>query len=162
MHGRQGGENYYHGGRRDLEVGNTPVLADMIKDQIDCEVHRIEPADPCPQGYDETVARNRDEQNADARPGIAQAPMIMSTFTDAFDFTGKTIHPIVTYAVSGLSGVDEDYGNSCPGARIGAALAIRGEEAASSQDVVTSWLRRIELLADRPSTSPHIPTKEKT
>ena len=30
------GENYYYGGRRDLEVGNTEVLARMINELIDC------------------------------------------------------------------------------------------------------------------------------
>lgn len=134
-----------------------------------CAPTGIEATDPYPQSYDATVARNRDEQEVDARPGIAnpldsitehdtvllgspiwnvQAPMIMSTFTDALDFTGKTIPPFVTYAISGLSGVDDDYANSCPAARIGTALAVGGEEAADSEDKVTAWLRRIELLAD--------------
>ena len=36
------GENYYYGGRRDLEVGNTEVLARMISELIDCDVHRID------------------------------------------------------------------------------------------------------------------------
>jgi hypothetical protein len=57
------GENYYYGGRTDLTVGNTEVLAGMIKDRLDCEVHRIEAADPYPESYDFTVARNVREQN---------------------------------------------------------------------------------------------------
>ncbi|WP_207757718.1 NADPH-dependent FMN reductase family protein [Nonomuraea cypriaca] len=44
------GENYYYyGGRRDLKVGNTEVLAQMISSRIDCDVHRIEPAEPYPE-----------------------------------------------------------------------------------------------------------------
>jgi len=46
--------------------------------------------------------------------------MIMSTFIDSYDFTGKTVHPFVTYAVSGLGSIERDYATSCPGARIGA------------------------------------------
>ena len=128
------GENYYYGGRRDLEVGNTEVLARMISELIDCDVHRIDAADPYPAGYDATVARNVREQDADARPGIAnplasieqydvvllgspiwnvRAPMIMSTFTNSHDFTGKTVHPFVTYAVSGLGSTERDYATSC-------------------------------------------------
>jgi hypothetical protein len=64
------GENYYYGGRRNLRTGNTEVLADMISELIECDVHRIEPADPYSDDYDETVARNVREQNADARPAI--------------------------------------------------------------------------------------------
>ena len=124
------GENYYHGGRRDLQVGNTEVLARMISELIDCDVHRIEAADPYPASYDATVERNVTEQDGDARPAIAnplasieqydtvllgspiwnvQAPMIMSTFSDSHDFTGKTVHPFVTYAVSGLGSTERDY-----------------------------------------------------
>ena len=117
------GENYYYGGRINLKVGNTEVLASMISKRIRCDVHRIQPADPYPDDYEETVQRNVREQEADARPAIAdplasiepydvvllgspiwnlRAPMIMSTFVDKFDFTGKSIHPFTTYAMSGL------------------------------------------------------------
>jgi flavodoxin len=117
------GENYYYGGRRDLQVGNTEVLARMIAELIDCDVHRIDAADPYPASYDATVARNVREQEADARPAITnplasiepydtvllgspiwnvRPPMIMTTFTQSYGFTGKMVHPFVTYAVSGL------------------------------------------------------------
>jgi flavodoxin len=162
------GENYYYGGRRDLEVGNTEVLARMISELIDCDVHRIDAADPYPAGYDATVARNVREQDADARPKIAnplasigqydvvllgspiwnvRAPMIMSTFTDSHDFTGKTVHPFVTYAVSGLGSIERDYATACPKARIGAGLAVRGEEVPQHRPDVETWLREARLPA---------------
>ena len=65
------GENYYFGGRRDLEAGNTEVLAGIIAGLINCDVQRIEAADPYPVSYDATVQRNVSEQNSDARPRIA-------------------------------------------------------------------------------------------
>lgn len=109
------GENYYYGGRRRLAVGNTEVLAGMIGRLTGCAVHRIEAADPYPDDYEETVRRNVQEQQADARPGIAnplpsldrydtvllaspiwnvRAPMIMTTFVEALDFTSRTVHPV--------------------------------------------------------------------
>jgi FMN-dependent NADH-azoreductase len=42
-----------------------------------------------------------------------QAPMIMRTFIESVDLAGKTIHPFVTYAVSGMGSVRTDYGASC-------------------------------------------------
>jgi len=165
------GENYYYGGRTQLEVGNTEVLAGMISPLIGCDVHRIEPVDPYPDDYEETVARNVREQDADARPAIAnplaaidsydtvllgspiwnvRAPMIMSTFVEGFDFSGKTVIPFVTYAVSGLGTTVRDYTASCPGATIGEGLAVQGEKVQDADpDVgpaVESWLRRIGLL----------------
>ena len=43
----------------------------MISARLDCDVHRIEAADPYPASYDETVQRNVREQDANARPAIA-------------------------------------------------------------------------------------------
>jgi flavodoxin len=161
------GENYYYGGRRDLEVGNTELLSRMIAELIDCDTYRIEPADPYPDSYDATVQRNVTEQDGDARPAIAnplasisgydtvllgspiwnvRAPMIMTTFTDGHDLTGKTVLPFVTYAVSGLGSVERDYAAACPGARIGDGLAVRGEEATQHQVDVEAWLRAVGLL----------------
>jgi hypothetical protein len=65
------GENYWNGGRRHLKVGNTEVLARAISGRLDCDVHRIEAADPYPADYDETVQRNVQEQDADALPAVA-------------------------------------------------------------------------------------------
>jgi flavodoxin len=161
------GENFYYGGRTQLEVGNTEVLAGMISPLMGCDVQRIEPVDPYPDDYEETVARNVREQNANARPAIAnplaaidsydtvllgspiwnvRAPMIMSTFVEGFDFNGKTVVPFVTYAVSGLGTTVRDYTALCPGATIGEGLAVRGEEVRDAGAAVESWLRRIDLL----------------
>ena len=163
------GENYYYGGRTNLDIGNTEVLAGMISRLIDCDVHRIEAADPYPDGYDATVARNVREQDADARPAMAaplpsidqydtvllasgiwnvRAPMIMTTFAESYDFTGKTIHPVTTHAMSGLGTTERDYARSCPGATIGEGLAVRGEEVRDAGPAVESWLRRTGLLQD--------------
>ncbi len=163
------GENYHYGGRRDLDVGNTQVLAEMIAELVDCDVHRIEAAEAYPDSYDATVARNVTEQDGDERPAIAdppasidgyqhvllgspiwnvRPPMIMSTFADRFDFTGKTVHPFVTYAVSGLGSTERVYAQACAGARIGPGLAVRGEEVTEHRADVEAWLRRAGLRPD--------------
>jgi flavodoxin len=161
------GENYHYGGRRRLTVGNTEVVAQMISRLIGCDVHRIQAADPYPDDYAPTVERNVREQNANARPAMAnplasieryntvllgspiwnvRAPMIMSTFTESLDFTGKTIHPFTTHAMSGLGTTQRDYTASCPGATLGEGLAVRGEEVTDAGPAVEWWLRRIGLL----------------
>lgn len=161
------GENYYYGGRTDLDVGNTEVLAGMISALIPCDVHRIEAAEPYSDGYDATVKRNVREQDGGTRPAIAarlpsidrystvllasgiwnvRAPMIMTTFAESYDFTGKTIHPVTTFAMSGLGTTARDYAGSCPGAVMGEGLAVRGEEVHDAGPVVESWLRRTGLL----------------
>jgi hypothetical protein len=37
------GENYYYGGRIDLKVGNSEIVARMISKLISCDVHRFVP-----------------------------------------------------------------------------------------------------------------------
>lgn len=162
------GENYYYGGRLDLKVGNTEIVARMIGRLIRCDVHRIRPVDPYPFDYEKTVVRNVREQEANARPRIenplpsierydvvllaspiwnVRAPMIMSTFAERYDFAGKTVFPVTTHAMSGLGTTRDDYAALCRGASIGKGLAVQGEEARSSQRAVEAWLRRVGLLA---------------
>lgn len=160
------GENYYYGGRTNLKVGNTAVLAGMIADRIDCDVFRIDPTEPYPDDYEETVARNVREEQQNARPGVAgelpsldgydavllgspvwnvQTPMIMRTFAEAFDWTGKSLHPFVTFAVSGLGSVVSDYRRAASDAEISEGLAVQGEEVADAESAVEAWLSKLGI-----------------
>ena len=160
------GENYRYGDRVDLDIGNTEVLTGLLTDRIDADVLRIEAEDPYSSDYDATVARNVREQQDDARPRIAddlpslesydtvllgspnwnvRPPMIMSTFAEAFDWTGKTLLPFVTYAVSGLGQAAQVYRDAARGARIGDGLAVLGETVSKSGSAVDAWLRTIGL-----------------
>ena len=75
-----------------------------------------------------------------------RGPMIMTTFTEALDLTGKTVHPVTTHAMSGLGTTEHDYAASCPGATIAEGLAVQGEEVASAEPTVHAWLQRTGLL----------------
>ncbi len=161
------GENHYYGGRTWLEVGNTEVVVGLLATLVDVDVYRIVPAEPYPTDYEETVAQNTREQDAGARPRIAdplpdlagydrvvlasgvwsvRPPMIMRTFTEALDFTGRTVYPLTTHAGSGLGRAVEVYRQTCRGATLGEGLAVRGEEAAAAEPEVRAWLQRIGLL----------------
>jgi len=163
------GENYWYGGRRNLRVGNTRRLVDMITSRIDCDTYEIVPFDPYPRAYEPTVDRNVRELRADARPAIAdplpdvaryrhvligspvwasQAPMIMSTFIEGVDLGGARVLPFVTFAVSGMSGVDEHYRSVLPTATVVDGLAIQGEKVDASSPDLDAWLRTNDLLND--------------
>lgn len=162
------GENYWNGGRRTLSTGNTQALARQVQSLLGCDMYRIVEADPYPGSYDQTVTRNVAEEQAGARPAIAgslpdlsgydtvllgcpvwnvRAPMIMSTFLEAVDLTGKTIRPFVTYAVSGLGTVEDDYRAALPAATVRSGLAIRGEGVQQAEEQVQAWLHEAGLLA---------------
>ena len=46
----------------------------MISERFPCDVYEIEAAEPYSDDYDATVQRNADEQEAEARPEIANLP----------------------------------------------------------------------------------------
>ena len=62
---------------------------------------------------------------------------------------GKTVHPFITHAMSGLGTTERDYAETCPGATIGEGLAIQGEEAEDARPELIEWLRRIGLSPRR-------------
>lgn len=160
------GENYWYGDRRNLQTGNTEVLAGMITERVECDVFRIEAADPYPEAYDPTVARNSQEQASDSRPAIrdelpdlaaydtvllgspiwnVQPPMIMATFVQAVDLAGKDVHPFVTYAVSGLGSTAAFYRDLDTAATLHPGLAVRGEDVAGGSADLDQWLRAAGL-----------------
>jgi len=47
-----------------------------------------------------------------------RTPMILTTFVESLDLTGKTVHPFVTYAASGLGRAEQDDAAGCPGANL--------------------------------------------
>lgn len=112
------------------------------------------------------MARNVREQEQDARPDLAtappsldpydvvllgcpvwnvRAPMIMHTLLDQLDLEGKTIMPFVTYAVSGMGRVADDYATAAPAAEISDGLAIQGEEAQDAGSAIDQWLQDARL-----------------
>ncbi|MGW7410636.1 flavodoxin [Streptomyces sp. NPDC054833] len=141
-------------------------MARKIRDLIGCDLYRIEPTDPYPENYDATVNRNVREQDADARPAIqgalpnldgydtvllgspiwnVRAPVIMTTFTEQLDFTGKTVAPFTTHAMSGLGTTARDYAASCRGTTFADGLAVQGEEVDQANRDINTWLQRIGL-----------------
>ena len=161
------GENYHYGGRHDLTVGNTEVVARLIAERLPVDVYRIEAADPYPFSYDATVARNVREQEEGARPALAmpppavesydvvllgspvwnvRAPMIMRTMLEQLDLRGRTILPFVTFAVSGMGRVADEYATVARAATVGKGLAVQGEVAHDAGPDVQNWLRDAGLI----------------
>lgn len=165
------GENHWSGdGRVVIETGNTEVVAGYIADALGCDALKIEPANPYPFGYEETVARNVEERNAGTRPAIANlaelpdvdgydtillgcgiwgssCPMIVRTFLDRYDFSGKTIVPFTTYAMSGLGNVVSVYRESCPDANISeGGLAVSELKVNEAEPAIGEWLSSLGLL----------------
>lgn len=64
----------------------------------------------------------------------------MSTFTDQADLAGTTVFPFVTYAVSGIGDVGDDYRAALSASEVRTGLAVLGEIVTGSGREVDRWL----------------------
>ena len=99
--------------------GNTEEMASYIAEQTDADLLEIEPFTPYPVDYTETGNIAREERDSDMRPAIANlpasieeydsifigypiwwhtAPMIIGTFLENYDLSGKEIYPFTQSA----------------------------------------------------------------
>ncbi|MDF2927435.1 MAG: hypothetical protein K0R57_6349 [Paenibacillaceae bacterium] len=156
------GQNYVNGSIRDLKVGNTEVVAEMVREMTGGKMFQIDTVKEYPADYKDTTRVAQAELRAKARPELtahvsnmaqydtvilgypnwwATMPMAVYTFLEEYDFTGKTILPYCTHEGSGLSGTERDIAKLCPTAAVGKGLAIHGARAASARKEVELWLR---------------------
>lgn len=101
--------------------GTTQRMAQEIVNQTGADLFRIEPVVPYPTNYTECTEVAQEEKNNNVRPVIANevenweqydtvfigcpvwwwtTPMIICTFTESYDFSGKTIVPFCTYSAT--------------------------------------------------------------
>ena len=159
------GENYDVGV---IDEGNTSIVAHSIAGKVVSDVFEIVPEEEYPFGYDDCYARAKSEQNSNARPAISDTfdsfddydtvylgypiwhsdlPMIMLTFIESKDWTGKKVMPFCTHGDSGLCGTDQHIKSLCKGADVKEGLAIKGSDAqAFGMDVdkaINTWLAKV-------------------
>ena len=160
------GQNYSHGGIRDLPVGNTEVVAKKIHALVDSDMFYIDTVKKYPDDHMKKIEIAKQEYNEDARPELTARvenmndydtvivafpnwwttmPMALFTFLEAYDFSGKTICPRITHGGSGISNSLKDIKRLCPNANITEGLAINGDNAAICDREVEKWLKKIGL-----------------
>ena len=160
-------ENYFGGAMRYVKVGNTEIVADLMKELIDADSFKIEMKDPYSPVYMTCIDQAKNDLRAGARPELVSMPesidgydtivlaypnywgtmpMAVFTFLEHYDFSGKTILPLCTNEGSGMGGSERDIKRSCPGAFVKSGLSITGSSAADSRETVKRWLSANGLL----------------
>ena len=133
-------ENYFGGAMRYVKVGNTEIVANIIKDLVPADSFKIEMKNPYSPVYMTCIEEAKKDLRAKARPELVSLPgsideydtvilaypnywgtmpMAVYTFLESFDFSGKTILP---------------------------GLPITGSAAASSKSSVERWLKANGLI----------------
>ncbi len=155
-------ENYFGGAMRYVKVGNTEIVAGIMKDLISADTFKIEMKDPYSPVYMTCIEEAKKDLRAKARPELVSMPesideydtvilaypnywgtmpMAVYTFLEHFDFTGKTIIPLCTNEGSGMGSSEREIKKTCPGADVKKGLPITGSEAANSKTSVERWLK---------------------
>lgn len=157
------GENYCSGNIRKLEVGNTEVVAELIKAETGADSFRLETVEAYPENYKACTEAAMKELRAKARPALkampsglssydtvylgypnwwGTMPMAIFTFLENSDLKGKTILPFCTHEGSGMGNSERDLRSACPDSVIGTGLAVHGTYASSAVNAVKGWLRK--------------------
>ena len=151
--------------------GNTEAVAQEIQAQTGADLFEIVPAEPYTDDYDELLDIAQEEQSSDARPAIAETvdlsgydtvflgfpnwwgdmPMILYTFLDEYDLSGKTIAPFNTSGGSGFSGSLDTIAEMEPDAEITEGISLGSEEAEDCADKVAEWLANINMTGEADS-----------
>ena len=160
-------ENYFGGAMRYVKVGNTEIVADIMKNLIPAETFKIEMKNPYSPVYMTCIEEAKRDLRAKARPELialpesideydtivlaypnywGTMPMAVYTFLEAFNFTGKTILPLCTNEGSGMGGSEKEIRKTCPGANVKRGLPITGSSAADSETSLRRWLAENGLM----------------
>lgn len=148
-------------------IGNTEVIADMVKEAVGGELFQIVTVKPYPGDYNETTDVALKEQKDGARPELAThienmkdydvillgypnwwgtLPMPVFTFLQEYDFSGKTIVPFVTHDGSALGKSVDDIKKLAPQSTVLKGLAIRYKDVENAQKDVSKWLRELGMI----------------
>ena len=67
-------------------------------------------------------------------------PMAVLTFLEQYDWSGRTVLPLITHGGGGAGSAAADIAAAAPGAEVREPLAIPGHEAAGAQLDIQLWL----------------------
>ena len=146
-------------------MGNVEYFASVIQKNTGADVFRIEPKVPYTKEHKALVAQAKQELLRSARPEIkgrienlnsydtiflgypnwwGDMPMIMYTFLDQYDLSGKTIVPFNVHGGSGFSDTIQEIARKEQGANVKSdGLSISRDDIQDSESTIVNWLKKL-------------------
>lgn len=145
-------------------LGNTQYMAYVIEETVGADIFRIEPETPYPTDHDTLVDLAKEEQNDNARPKIKDTienfdtyenifvgypnwwgdmPMILYSFFDEYDFSGKTIIPFNTHGGSGFSSTISTIKELEPNAEVLDGKSISRNDIQDAEQEIIDWVKSL-------------------
>ncbi|MGM9646809.1 MAG: flavodoxin [Eubacteriales bacterium] len=145
-------------------LGNTQYMAYVIQENTGANIFRIVPETSYPTDHDALVDLAREEQRKDARPAFvgeienfneydtvfvgypnwwSDMPMILYTFFDTYDFSGKTIIPFNTHGGSGFSNTISTIRRLEPDAEVLNGLSISRNHIQDAKQEIVEWVKSL-------------------
>ncbi|MDR2198290.1 MAG: flavodoxin [Deltaproteobacteria bacterium] len=155
--------------------GNAKALAKQIAEETGGDLFEIKTVTAYPETYNETIELAKQEQENNARPALSGSvenmerygavflcypnwwgtlPMGVFTFLESYDFSGKTIYPLVTHGGSRFGRSLDDIKKLSPKAVIGEGIDVvaydanpkNGPVVTLPNKEVTSWLTELKMI----------------
>jgi flavodoxin len=148
-------------------LGNTQYVAYLIQKNLGADIFRIEPEVPYPVDHSTLVDLAKKEQNEKARPKLAKnvenieqydiifigypnwwgdMPMILYTFLEENDLSGKTIIPFNTHGGSGFSGTISTISGLQPNSTVYKdGFSVSRNAVEDCENDVSAWLNTLNI-----------------
>ncbi|MCR5762697.1 MAG: flavodoxin [Treponema sp.] len=148
-------------------LGNVQYVAQLIQEEMKGDIFRIEPVTPYPMDHAKLEQVATKEKRENARPKIkaalpdiskydtvfigfpnwyADMPMIMYTFLDSVELSGKKVIPFVVSGGSGFSRTIETITKLEPNAAVEKnGLSVYRTRVDGVQGEVKAWLKKIGI-----------------
>ena len=148
--------------------GTTRRMATQIAEQTSGTLFEIVPVKPYPTEYTPCTEVALEERDTDARPAIKDkvenwedydiifigcpvwwhtAPMIINTFTESYDFNGKTVVPFCTYASTYRDETLQKIVDLTPDAKHLSGLGLTSGGIGDASNV-SNWLLNIKIISE--------------
>lgn len=155
------GENLVDGDVKPLRVGNTELLASILRQLTGADCFQIQQTEPYSENYYRCIDQARQDLHRNKRPPLKSLPdsiepyeviylgypnywgtmpAAVFTFLEQFDFTGKVIKPFCTHEGGGMGRSEQDLRRICPTAKIAPGLSIRGTDVKYELAAIEDWI----------------------